>query len=401
MKTKLFVTTLLLISLILLLRVELTQSVFAETNNPLGQSEKTEYDKTENHFVHDGWQIILQFENKEIKPTHRYLWGTKQDELICNNNNWTLGDHLNTIRDIVKSDGNVESHVEYNAFGKIISETKNNLFFFGYTGKLFDNVSDLQWNINRWYDSNAGRWISEDPIGNRLGDINLFRYVQNACAISTDSRGLLTDSNVQQILDKWGIQAANVTGPKNYIAQKYYENRELAGLNQVAADMILAGIPLPGGLKGQIAVATIKSILENILTNRGNEPISNSDIVQIIQNAANQVINEQHPLISVIRQLIDYSTDFSTEDCSFQIVEWTSDPMIPRKEKFYCNFWVCGKITNNWIIADTVDKWSISGFCNYECCSKNKRFKCPDFNNSGNYSSQKLNDVPIKVISKK
>jgi RHS repeat-associated protein len=190
MKTKLFVTTLLLISLILLLRVELTQSVFAETINPLGQSEKTEYDKTENHFVHDGWQIILQFENKEIKPTHRYLWGTKQDELICNNNNWTLGDHLNTIRDIIKSDGTVVSHVEYNSFGKIISETKNNnTLSFGCTGKLFDQTSDLQWNINRWYDSNAGRWMSEDPIGFEGCDDNLYRYVTNTVSNLLDPEG--------------------------------------------------------------------------------------------------------------------------------------------------------------------------------------------------------------------
>ncbi|MDR2171370.1 MAG: hypothetical protein LBP59_14605, partial [Planctomycetaceae bacterium] len=66
-------------------------------------------------FIHDDWQIILQFDNKESKPTNRYLWGTKQDELICNNNNWTLNDHLNTIRDIIKPDGNVASHLEYNA----------------------------------------------------------------------------------------------------------------------------------------------------------------------------------------------------------------------------------------------------------------------------------------------
>jgi RHS repeat-associated protein len=151
---------------------------------------KRTQDKTETHFVHDDWQIILQFENKEIQPTHRYLWGTKQDELICDNNNWTLGDHLNTVRDIVKSDGTVVSHLEYNAFGKLISETKNDSFFVGYTGKLFDKVSNLQWNINRWYDSNVGKWINEDPIGFRGMDINLFRYLLNVTTINVDVNGL-------------------------------------------------------------------------------------------------------------------------------------------------------------------------------------------------------------------
>jgi YD repeat-containing protein len=102
--------------------------------------------KNETYFVHDNWQIILQFDNKNLKPTHRYLWGTKQDELLCDNNNWTLGDHLNTIRDIVKSDGTVADHLDYNSFGKLISVTKNpNSTFFAYTGKLFDKSSDLHW----------------------------------------------------------------------------------------------------------------------------------------------------------------------------------------------------------------------------------------------------------------
>jgi RHS repeat-associated protein len=147
-------------------------------------------DKSETHFVHNGWQIILQFENKEIKPTNRYLWGTKQDELICNNNNWTLCDHLNTIRDTIKSDGTVVSHLGYNAFGKLISEIKNDLLLFAYTGKLFDKSSDLQWNINRWYDSNAGRWISEDPARFNGKDHNLLRYAQNNMLVLTDINGL-------------------------------------------------------------------------------------------------------------------------------------------------------------------------------------------------------------------
>jgi RHS repeat-associated protein len=132
--------------------------------------------ETKTTFIHDGWQIVLQFDNN--KPTHRYLWGTKQDELICDNDNWTLGDHLNTIRDIVKSDGTVTDHLEYNSFGKIISATKNDSSLqFAYTGKLTDKESDLQWNINRWYDAKVGRWMSEDPIGFWGGDENLYRYV--------------------------------------------------------------------------------------------------------------------------------------------------------------------------------------------------------------------------------
>jgi RHS repeat-associated protein len=148
--------------------------------------------KNETYFVHDDWQIVLQFDNKNLQPTHRYLWGTRQDELLCDNENWTLGDHLNTIRDIVRSDGTVADHLEYNSFGKLISVTKNpNSTFFAYTGKLTDKSSDLQWNINRWYDSDIGRWVSEDPIGFEGDDINLYRYVNNGTKNLFDPLGLI------------------------------------------------------------------------------------------------------------------------------------------------------------------------------------------------------------------
>jgi RHS repeat-associated protein len=124
------------------------------------------------------------------------LWGTKQDELICDNDNWTLGDHLNTIRDIVKSDGAVTDHLEYNSFGKIISATKNDSSLrFAYTGKLTDNVSELQWNINRWYNAKVGRWVSEDPIGFKSGDRNFYRYVKNTVCGLYDAFGLTSGTS--------------------------------------------------------------------------------------------------------------------------------------------------------------------------------------------------------------
>jgi RHS repeat-associated protein len=165
---------------------------------------RTENITNQQYFIHDDWQIILQYDNKQQAPTHRYLWGTKQDELICDNDNWQLGDHLNTIRDIVKSDSNVATHLEYNSFGKLISETKNNdSIFFAYTGKLTDNSSDLQWNINRWYDSNVGRWVSEDPIGFRAKDENLYCYVKNMPVQYYDYRGLLAQGHTIPSVD-WG-----------------------------------------------------------------------------------------------------------------------------------------------------------------------------------------------------
>jgi RHS repeat-associated protein len=166
--------------------------------------ERTENKNNQQYFVHDNWQIILQFDNKEPTPVHRYLWGIKQDELICNKDNWVLSDHLNTIRDVVKLDDNVVDHLEYNSFGKLISVTKNtSSMYFAYTGELTDRSSELQWNINRWYDSNVGRWVSEDPIGYNTSDFNISMYVKNAPMKYNDYLGLwLTGHNLPYV--SWG-----------------------------------------------------------------------------------------------------------------------------------------------------------------------------------------------------
>ncbi len=138
-------------------------------------------------FVHDGWQVVMILnENGQVKD--RYLWGTKQDELLCKNDEWMLGDHLGTVRDVI--DGDKTTHFEYNAFGQMLEKTGDADCRFKYTGKLYDNIIGLQWNINRWYDPSVGRWISEDPIGFEAGDANLNRYVGNNIVAVIDPDGL-------------------------------------------------------------------------------------------------------------------------------------------------------------------------------------------------------------------
>ena len=61
---------------------------------------------------------------------------------------------------------------------------------FGFTGRPLDKGTGLQNNLNRWYDSSVGRWISQDPTGFTAGDTNEYRYVGNSPANATDPSGL-------------------------------------------------------------------------------------------------------------------------------------------------------------------------------------------------------------------
>ncbi len=138
-------------------------------------------------FVHDGWQIVCSLKDKKL--AHRYLWGARQDELLCDNDNYTLCDHLGSVRKIVNASGKEISDLRYNAFGKLLDDPSDD-FAFAYTGKLFDGATGLQWNINRWYDPKVGRWCSEDPIGFEAKDANLVRYVGNNSLAFSDLNGL-------------------------------------------------------------------------------------------------------------------------------------------------------------------------------------------------------------------
>jgi RHS repeat-associated protein len=63
---------------------------------------------------------------------------------------------------------------------------------FAYTGRLFDQTTGLQNNLNRWYDASVARWLSEDPIGFAAGDGNLYRYVGNGPTYGVDPEGFET-----------------------------------------------------------------------------------------------------------------------------------------------------------------------------------------------------------------
>ena len=126
------------------------------------------------------------------------------NEAVGNDTYWTLTDHQNTVRDLANAVG-VVNHRSYNTFGVLTDEygvsdetgiltageTANAVdCLFGYTGKIFDEVTELQNNVNRWYNPELGKWLSEDPIGFNAGDTNVYRYVGNNAVNRMDASGL-------------------------------------------------------------------------------------------------------------------------------------------------------------------------------------------------------------------
>ena len=61
---------------------------------------------------------------------------------------------------------------------------------FGFTGKWTEEDTGYRHHLNRWFDPEIGKWISEDPIGFAGGDFNISRYVANRPLRLIDTLGL-------------------------------------------------------------------------------------------------------------------------------------------------------------------------------------------------------------------
>jgi RHS repeat-associated protein len=48
--------------------------------------------------------------------------------------------------------------------------------YFVWNGREYDVSDAIQYNRARYYDSTAGRWLSQDPLGYESGDGNLYPY---------------------------------------------------------------------------------------------------------------------------------------------------------------------------------------------------------------------------------
>jgi len=171
-------------------------------------------------FIPENYQTVAQIDNGAV--SHHYLWTpNQQDKLLADVTTedilWALTDHLGSIRDVVGTTTN--THIIYDAYGNIIScknsegETISNPILFGYTGKPFDTDTQLQNNINRWYDASIGRWLSQDPIGFEGNDTNLYRYCSNKSIIICDNFGLDTFRSAN---GKWVISVKMKDSESHY-----------------------------------------------------------------------------------------------------------------------------------------------------------------------------------------
>lgn len=208
-------------------------------------------------FVYDHWNLMAELDagNALIRS---YVWGKDVGEglqsaggigglLTINEGAYSYNvgyDGSSNIVTLVKAGaGTISAEYEYDPYGnnlKSIGEYANNPFRF--STKYTDSETGLVYYGYRYADSQTGRWLSKDPLG-EAGGVNLYRHTNNDPISSIDPLGL-------QIRERnFDSRDRNPATGERYGAYRDYDRWEAERRRQLRQQMIRA-LPNPTGRPG-------------------------------------------------------------------------------------------------------------------------------------------------------
>jgi RHS repeat-associated protein len=101
-----------------------------------------------------------------------------------------ISDHVGSPRLVVNSsNGSISQRMDYDEFGKVISDTNPGFQPFGYAGGLYDSDTGLVRFGARDYDAETGRWTAKDPLLFAASS-NLYAYTTGDPINKIDPSGL-------------------------------------------------------------------------------------------------------------------------------------------------------------------------------------------------------------------
>jgi RHS repeat-associated protein len=151
-------------------------------------------------YAYDGGNLIEEV-NAAAAAVARYAVSRGIDEPLAMLRNGTTSYYENdgldsgSITSLSNAAGVLAQAYTFDSFGNQTASSGSLTNPFRYTAREFDSETNLYYLRARYYDSNVGRFISEDPIRFN-GGINLYAYVMNNPLNLTDATGLAPGGGV-------------------------------------------------------------------------------------------------------------------------------------------------------------------------------------------------------------
>jgi len=133
-------------------------------------------------FAYDGDNMVEET-NASGTVVARYEQGLSTDEplamLRSSTTSYYEADSLSSITSLSNAAGTLAQTYTYDSFGNLTTSSGSLVNSFRFTARDFDTEANLQFSRARYYDPNAGRFISEDPV-RFTGGINFYAYSVNS-----------------------------------------------------------------------------------------------------------------------------------------------------------------------------------------------------------------------------
>ncbi|HSY58577.1 MAG TPA: RHS repeat-associated core domain-containing protein, partial [Terriglobales bacterium] len=133
---------------------------------------------TTTNYLYDGSNAIADIDQNG-NVLARYAETQNIDEPLAQLRSGTTSyyeaDGLGSVTSLSGSSGSLANTYTYDSFGNLTASTGSVTNRFQYTAREFDSESGLYYYRARYYDPNAGRFLSEDPL-RYWADVNFYPY---------------------------------------------------------------------------------------------------------------------------------------------------------------------------------------------------------------------------------
>jgi RHS repeat-associated protein len=200
--------------------------------------------KDEISFLYDGYKLIYErrksYENEVVSEESgkNYYWVGETLLAFTGHSAlptmyYVLTDANKNVCALVSESAEVVAKYDYTPFGKLITRCltsnarslKNSVFF---SSEYYDEETGLVYYNWRYYNPELGRWISQDPIGER-GGLNLYGMVNNNPVGNWDHLGTISSSEITEIKFEEGFRACVYKDTKGKSTIGYGTNMDRVG----------------------------------------------------------------------------------------------------------------------------------------------------------------------------